>query len=318
MAHVNGFFFGTPASPALGGTPLVVTGSPTGGTLAFPPTARVKSVHFANSFFTRTISNPAFDPIINSAVTMTAAYTAQNPAISQPGFLPGLTIANETMTITVTHATGTGTLDMPMTFSTQVGSNIGPSAASPLDVRPERIFSDLVADAAAFTMGAATDVMVDVIPGSTGGGNTWCEIIVYDYAGNQYRAKVKNWPPGGACAGPMLGLGTDGLGSFTIIDLCFTPGALIANLFSGTPASGCPGPLLPLGGICPDGVTVWILTPPQLFAPPFFTVADAAGMYLFQLPSGSLPAGITLEGIGLEWTLAPAIVAQTAVDSITF
>jgi hypothetical protein len=318
MAHVNGLFFGTIGSPALGGAPIVVTGTATTGTLAFPANARVKSVHFVNAFLDRTVTDPLFDPVINAPVTMNAGFTAQNPALSQAGFLPGLQIVNEMMSIMVTTPMGPGTLEMPMALSTQVGQNLGTSAASATDVRPERIFTDMVSDAAAFTTGSGTGVTVDLLPGSTGGGNTWCEVIVYDYQGNQYRAKVKNWPPGGTCTGPLLGLGTDGAGSFTLINLCHNPGGLVANLFSATPAASCGGPLFPANGICPDAVTVWVFTPPQFGAPPFFVTADAAGMYLFQVPAGTLAAfiGLTFEAIGVEYTPG-GIVQQSAVNSIT-
>jgi hypothetical protein len=321
MAHVNGFFFGLTFSPPLGGIPLVVSGPLTGGTLSFPPVlSRVKSVHFTNSFFTKNVTDPQFDPIINASVTMNASFIAQNPAISATLFLPGLQILNETMTITASTPAGTGTLDMPMNLSTQVAVNVGPSAGASTDIRPERIFTDNTTDAAAFVMGSPSGVMVDVIPPSTGGGNVWCEVIVYDYQGNQYRAKVKNWPPGGACGPPLLGLGTDSAGSCTLIDLCFTPGALIANLFSASPAATCGGPLFPAGGICPDPVTLFCLTPPQLGAPPFFATADAAGMYVFQIPTGTLMGliGQTFEGIAIEYTLPGTIVQQSGVNTLTF
>ena len=134
MAHVNGFFFGTTASPALAGTPLVPTGTPTAGTLTFPPTAHVKSVHF---FKTSRRRGPQPDdhqsPVRSDHQRARDAdrrtYTAQSPAISQPGFLPGLTILNEMMTITTSTAAGTGILNMPMNFSTQVGVQIGPVGA---------------------------------------------------------------------------------------------------------------------------------------------------------------------------------------------
>jgi hypothetical protein len=319
MAHVNGFFFGTTTSPTLGGAPLVVAGSPTSGTLQFPLNARVKSVHFVNAFFDRQMTNQAFDPVINAQVSMNAAFTAQPATMSPPGFLPGLQILSEMMQITAVTPAGTGILGMPMNLSTQVGSNIGPSYTSPTDIRPERIFSDLVGDATPFVIGTPTPVEIDVIPPSTGGNNQWCEIIVYDYAGNEYRAKVKNWPPGGACGGPLIGLGTDGAGSFTLIDLCFNPGSQVANLFSTSPAATCGGPLLPPGGICPDTTTAWILSPPQFGAPPFFTIADAGGMYLFQVPTGTLAAfiGITFEALGIEYTAVGAIVQQSGVNMIT-
>ena len=177
-------------------------------------------------------------------------------------------------------------------------------------------------DSAAFVNGIPTAAGIDVIPPSTGGGNKWCEIIVYDYQGNQYRAKVKNWPPGGACmpGTPLLGLGTDRMGSFTLIDLCFNPGAMVANLFSASPVATC-GELLVshAGGICFERATNWILTPPQLGSQPFFATTDAAGMYLYQLPSGTLTSlsGITFEAIGVEYTAAGMIVQQSAINTVT-
>src|SRR5207244_862876 len=111
---------------------------------------------FTNAFFTKTISNPAFDLIINAPVQLSASFTAQNPSISQTNFLPGLQIANEAMTITATTPLGAGVLNMPMNISTQVGSNYEPSAQSATDIRPARIFSDLVTDAAPFVNGTPT------------------------------------------------------------------------------------------------------------------------------------------------------------------
>lgn len=321
MAHVNGFFFGTPGSPALGGAPLQVTGAATAGNLSFPPLGRVKSVHFLNSFLDRKITNPAFDPVINAQVFMSASFTAQAPtSTSAPNFLPGLQISNETMTITAPNTPSIGILDMPMGLSTQVGTALGPSAAAATDIRPERIFTDNITDAAAFVTGSPTAVQIDVIPPSTGGGNTWCEIIVYDYQGNQYRAKVKNWPTNDQCTGPLLGLGTDLAGSATIIDLCFNPNSMVANLFSGTPAMTCGGPLLPGNGICPDATTTWIFTPPQFGSAPFFVNADAGGVYLFQVPTGTLVglSGLTFEALAIEYTGVGGIVQQSAVTSVTF
>jgi hypothetical protein len=147
----------------------------------------------------------------------------------------------------------------------------------------------------------------------------WCRAIAYDLAGNEYLAKVKNWPPGGNCTGPLIGLGTDGSQSFSLVDLCFNPGSNVANLFSASPAAACTGGLFPsFGGICPDAYTLWIMTPPQLGSLPFFPTADAAGLYYFHLPSNSLPAfaGVTFEAIGLEYTPAGAIIQQSGVASI--
>ena len=110
-----------------------------------------------------------------------------------------------------------------------------------------------------------------------------------------------------------------GGGSFTLINLCNNPNALVANLFSSTPAGSCGGPLFPSGGICPDGVTVWTLSPPQFGSQPFFVTADLAGMYLFQLGTGTLSAlsGLTFEGIAIEYN-SLGIVQQSGVNSITF
>jgi hypothetical protein len=318
MTHVNGFFFGTPVSPALGGAPLTVQGSLTSGNLVGPLNAQVSGIHFVNSFLNRTITNPAFDAVINAQVSMVAGFVAQPPTINAPLFLPGLVILNESLTIFATTPAGSGFLSMPSNFSTQVGTSVGPSAASTTDIRPERIFSDLISDAAPFVNGSPTAAQIDVIPPSTGGGNQWCEIIVYDYQGNQYRAKVKNWPPGGACGGPLLGLGTDGAGSFTLIDLCFNPGSSIANLFSASPAATCGGPLFPPGGLCPDTFTAFCLTPPQLGTPPYFPIADSAGLYYFQVLSPTLAPfiGTVFEGIAIEYVLPGVIVQQSPVTAI--
>jgi hypothetical protein len=322
MCHVNGLFFGTTSSPALGGAPLAINGS-TSGTLSFGPNARVKAIHFMTApsvipAFSRTITNPAFDGLINAPATLMANFTAQpSTTPGQPPFLPGLTILNESLTITTASPAGTGILGLPSNLSTQVGANIGTSYTSPTDIRPERIFTDMVTDAAPFVMGSPTAAAVDVIPPSTGGGNVWCEIIVYDYAGNEYRAKVKNWP-NGMCMGPLVGLGTDGAGSFTLMNLCFSPNSMVANLFSNSPIPTCGGPLLPPGGICPDAYTSWILTPPQLGSLPFFTTVDGGGVYLFQVPTGTLTSliGFTFDAIGVQYT-PTGIVQQSGVTSIT-
>lgn len=319
MTHVNGFFFGTTASPTIGGAPLQVNGS-TAGTLGLSSlTARVKAVHFVNSFLNKTIANPAFDPVIGAQVSMTANFTALPATAASPpaGFLPGLQILNEQFFIVASTPQGNGILGMPMNVSTHVVSNMAPSYV-PGDIRPERVFTDMVSDATPFVMGPSpTAAEIDVIPPSTGGGNVWCEVIVYDYAGNEYRAKVKNWPPGGTCMGPLLGLGTNGSQSLTLIDLCFNPGSTVANLFSASPAATCGLALLPPGGICPDSFTTYILTPPQFGALPFFPTVDTTGLYFFQIPTGTLAAfaGFTFEGIAVEYT-GSGIVQQSAVNSI--
>jgi hypothetical protein len=94
---------------------------------------------------------------------------------------------------------------------------------------------------------------------------------------------------------------------------------MVANIFSATDPATCGGPLLPPGGICPDATTSWILTPPQLGAAPFFVTTDSAGMYLFEVPTGTLSAfaGQTFWGLGIEYTLS-GIVQQSSVNSITF
>jgi hypothetical protein len=319
MAHVNGFFFGTTTSPALGGVPLNHPSGATSGSMFFPANARVKSVNFFKPpFINRSITNPAFDAILNAQVFLNASFTAQPAATAgPPNFLPGLQITNELMTI-IANA-GASVLQMPMNFSSLVGVNVGPSV-TPGEVRPERIFSDLVTDAGAVVSGVPTQAQIDVTPGSAGDGNTWCEIIVYDYNGNQYRAKVKNWPQGPICGGgPLLALGADGAGSCTVIDLCFSANSMVANVFSTLPSLGCGSPLLPPGGICPDAVTSWILTPPQFGTAPFFTTTDANGIYLFHAPTGTLAAliGTTFYGIAVEYTATGAIVQQSPVNSVT-
>ena len=57
----------------------------------------------------------------------------------------------------------------------------------------------------------------------------------------------------------------------------------------------------------------------RLGSPPFFPVADAGGIYLYQVPTGTLAAliGITFEAIGVEYTPA-GIVQQSAVNSMMF
>jgi len=119
---------------------------------------------------------------------------------------------------------------------------------------------------------------------------------------------------------PLLGLGTDLMGSITLMDLCFNPGAMVANLFSASPVATCGSFLFPnAGGVCFDATTNWILTPPQFGSQPFFVTTDAAGMYLFQLPTGTLTnlAGITFEALGVEYTAAGMIVQQSAINSVT-
>jgi hypothetical protein len=324
MTHVNGFTFGTVTSSLPAGVPLTLTGGAMAGTLSFPATARVRAVNFQNGYLARSIANPAFDAIINAPVTMTAGFTAQSPALTnQPFFLPGLSITGELLQIIVSSPLGTAFLNMPMNVSTQTGTNVVPSAAAPFDVRPERVFCDLTTAPVPFitgTIAAATAAERDVIPLSTGGGDVWCQAIVYDAGCNQYRAKGKNWAPGGACGGPMLALGTDAAGSGTLIDLCFAPGAMVANIFSAVNPSTCGGPLLPSGGICPDALTSMILTPPQLGSPPYFVTTDAAGIYLFQVPAPTLVGliGQTFWGIAVEFTLPGTIVQQSVLTSLTF
>ncbi len=334
MTHANGFIFGNAQAPTAIGAPFQVIGSAAGGTLLQTSNSIVRGVNFLHlvpgqGLINRTIGlgvpgGSFFDPIVGTSITFGLGFVAQtgtSTGTNLPNFLPGLQITGANVILSAVTGPGTtGTLFLPSGAEANVGVTVQPGTAG--NFRIERLFSDQVSDTAPSGTGALSVAQADVLPPSTGGGNTWCEVIAYDYAGNQYRAKVRNWPQGGGCGTPptpLLALGTDGLGTGTLIDVCFDGNSKVFNLFSTTPAATCGGPLFPPGGICPDLTTTLCLS--LVGIPPIDVVTDAAGIFAWQSAPGQFASliGITFEAIGIEYTLVgPTIIKQSPVNSITF
>ncbi len=327
MAHANGFIFGDANQGSAPGAPLNFNTSSQLATQAAG--AIVRGVNFLHHpmgtgiSINRTIVDPAFDPVVSAPLVVNFGFSAQAQQVAGvPNFLPGLQVLGSSASITVSPAPGqVGTLILPSGPSSFQGATLQPGAGG--HFRIERLYSDGTADSAPVGIGQISVAEADVIPASTGGGNIWCEVIVYDYAGNQYRAKVRNWPSGGGCGtppAPLLALGTDGFGTGTLVDMCFDGNAKVFNLFSLTPAGSCGGPLFPVpSGICFDGVTLLCITS-FVGIPPIDTVTDANGIYAWQSAPGQFTslAGLTFEAIAVQYTLAPAIVQYSSTNTITF
>jgi hypothetical protein len=336
MAHVDGFTFGPPApvgtphpNPLLG-APLVFAGSAT-GTISAPPAVvtgvKFKSPVGASIPNDRLITAPVFDRTIGAAVTINGAFVSQGPSFGTlPGYLSGLAPAGITTTIVV-PPTSTGGPPGVLTLPSGPSSLAFPPDAQPTPLNPtqfriRRVFTDGIPDSGTSGTGDTSAAMDDTIPGSTGGGNVWCEVIVYDAAGNRYVGKAKNWPAPAACGitGAKLTLGTTGggVGDGTVINHCHNPTATVYTLFSMTPAVSCGGPLFL--GLCPDAVLNALLSPLlPLGTDPYHVMTDADGVFGWSVPAPTLAAfaGFTFEGVSVEYA-GVSIVQISNVASVTF
>ncbi|HYC76457.1 MAG TPA: hypothetical protein VEI02_02410 [Planctomycetota bacterium] len=335
MSHVDGFLFADAAPPGVPhpvpdlGAPLAfnTAGLPGTSTYSFVAGAspRVSAVKFHNASppYDRLVTDPAFDRVLAGQASIGGAFTASTaaPFPGFPGYLDNLTLLGNSLVITapaLSPGGNPGVLVMNMGPSTLVAAVAQEHPAEPGDYRIAKTFTDGLTDSGSIGTGDLSDSQSDSLPGSTGGNNVWCEVIVYDAAGNSYKGKAKNWPPSG-CTGPRLAMGSSaGTGDGTVIDYCFNPGATVFNLLSGTPAVGCGGPLLV--GLCPDAWTTWLLTPLMpLGTPPFHITTDAAGVFGWTVPAPTLLAlvGLSFEGVGIEYNGA-GIVQISPVATVTF
>jgi hypothetical protein len=189
MAHVDGFTFGPPApvgtphpNPLLG-APLVFAGSAT-GTISAPPAVvtgvKFKSPVGASIPNDRLITAPVFDRTIGAAVTINGAFVSQGPSFGTlPGYLSGLAPAGITTTIVV-PPTSTGGPPGVLTLPSGPSSLAFPPDAQPTPLNPtqfriRRVFTDGIPDSGTSGTGDTSAAMDDTIPGSTGGGNVWCD-----------------------------------------------------------------------------------------------------------------------------------------------
>jgi hypothetical protein len=329
MSHVDGFLFAPPGPPGQvhpnpeSGAPLTLAGTLAGTLSSANATVSGIKFHNQNPPYDRVIANPVFDRILGASATITGSFTSVGPSFtSLPGYLSGLTLAGTNVSVAIPPAAVGGTpgaLSMSNGPSTLVAAGAEPAPQSATQFRLRRIYTDFLADSGTTATGDADDAATDTLPGSTGGGNVWCEVIVYDAAGNRYKGKAKNWPSSGCTGGAKLALGTTpGTGEATLIDYCFNPSSTVYNLFSMTPAISCGGPLL--FGLCPDALTTWLLSPPlPLGSEPFHVVTDVDGVYGWSVPAPAMIAfvGMTFEGVGVEYN-GGGVVQISSTAEVTF
>lgn len=322
MSHVDGFLFGPPGGGGAvdAGAPLVLAG-PIG---AFSvPTAVVTGIKFhnANPPYDRVVTNPVFDRALGAPATITGNYVSVGPSFpTAPNYFSGLILAGSSVVITAPPGPGggsSGVLSMPNAGSSLVDLYTEPDPAVPGQVRIARVYTDGLGDSGTTGSGDASDAQRDTIPGSTGGGNVWCEVVIYDAAGNKYKGKAKNWPPSPGSATPRLSLGTSGSGDGLLVDDAFDPLTEIYNVFSMTPAATCGVPLL--AGLCPDALMLAMISPPYpLGVEPFHFLTDVDGVYAWSVAAPAMLAfaGITFEGIAVGFSGGSFYISQPA--SVTF
>lgn len=315
IQHIDGFFVGGTASgAALGGIPPVngpvsnvFPGAFTGAiNVAAAPVIAVK-LRFPHPVTgNMRINDPRFDAVITDPanpatgrVTAGGAFTASDP------FLGNLLFTSPT-TWSLTAFPGgpaPGILDIPMgntpgppnsTFA--VG--VQPNSVLSGNPRIERILTDGQTDSTATASGNVSGVQLDVLPGSTGGGDVWCEVIIYDENGFSYQAKVKNWPANPLnCTVPNLGLGSNAPGNLDIVALCFSPQSELYILPSANRANptGSGGFM----GINFDPLTLFSLgTPPN--TDPVHVTTTVDGLYFFSVTDPGL-SGLAFDMVASEY-----------------
>jgi hypothetical protein len=332
LDHVNGFLFRGPG-PAQTGIPLPGLANPlTAPSAASPPqivsgsTPVVGSIAVSNApcrgvsvpnhpRFPNGIFDPLFDPVIfnpaapnNAMLAMTGQVFGSDPLFSQMN-LPGL---SWDLTVPPGPLTGPspGVLTIDMIAMTEVpGLTVITAATGPsLAGRPriQRVLTDHSSvDSGAQGSGSLSKVQLDALPGSTGGGDVWCEVIYYDDAGYAYAGKVRNWPSGGSgCTTPLLAMGSNAPGNIDLIAFCFPPSAEIFILPSQqiTSPTGS-GPML---GLLPDNLTLSFLASP-LGADPAHVLCTPDGLYFFGVTSPVL-SGLSFDALAIEYSPSSGFV----------
>lgn len=331
IGHVNGFIFGQGPSGALANvnpipwpppssTPLQPYFGVGGGHVSPASTVNLNfssspcsGISVPHHPWIQVITDPLFDRTLSGGqLQCFAQVSGVDPLLGQDPVNPGFAIPSMIWNLVVPPpATGTtpGILNINMVGMTQrdarfstAGPNNTPRGGRP---RIERIFSDLTQDAGASASGGASGVQIDVVPLSTGGGDIWCDVIIYDENGFSYRAKVLNWPntPTNCSSDPnnhRLGLGSNAIGNLDLIALCFTKQPTNRELyilptFVVTSPTGS-GAFM---GITPDGTTLAALMTP-MNTPPFHVATTVDGLYFFSITNAAL-AGLALDVVAAEF-----------------
>lgn len=318
LDHINGFQVGQPGSTGVPLNPPTVTPAGVMGTadLTAVPVRAVRVDHHPEHG--PIINDPQYDPVLQAgAITIAnAGYNANDPTLAGITFPTGL---NWDLVVSTPAGTGTLTIDMgPVTQAYAAPGLVPAPTSNGSTLRVTRVLSDFQTDGTATASGNTTEAQNDVLPAATGGGDVWCEIIIYDTAGNAYKAKVRNWPPNPQnCAGtgtPTLGLGDPGGGALDVVAICYPPQAeiyILPTLAVSSPTGS--GPLL---GINPDALTFTFLSLP-LGTDPAHVNVDGDGIYLFQVPSGTLPTGFSVDAVSFEVVPGVGIGGVSNVATIT-
>lgn len=311
MVHVNGFVFSNTQSP----TGFPIFGGGTGGTLS-NQVGVVSGVHFLipNGTTTpteRVVTHPAFDRIVNGNVVFNAPFTADPTPAPVPPWLPSLRLwggSTQLVAPAPSPTVGPGVMTVPLNAGSVARTSVKPDLNRPGNFVIERLLTDFVSDDAPTYGGFTSTAQEDTAPESTGGGDVWCEAIVYDHNGNAIRALAKNWPPARG-TGPKTAFGTAADGTAMLVNAEFPPSTTVLNLFSFV-APNCPG--YPQG-FCPDGITSLCLTTP--FAP-FLVTTDLDGTWCGEVPNMPVTGGATIYWIS-AWVDTSATLQTTTVGQTT-
>lgn len=338
LDHINGFIFGASPTAAVGGEPIPPSNIPTpliglAGMPAFvgginPGVAvgnlglsiRCTAVDTPNHPRFQRITDPDFDPVIFNPATPTisANVNISGQVFAQDALLGGMSLPGGQTFTMVKPPDGPGgqpgVLQIPMAPMTEARRIITQGQVNPGRPRIQRILTDFSStDSGASGTGDLSKVQIDVLPGSTGGGDIWCDVIVYDENGFAYRAKVRNWPnqPAG-CTTPLLGMGSPSVGRLDLIALCYTPQPTNRELFILPTLNPAPGPFF---GITPDAVTLGFLLAP-LVTHPAHVQTTVDGIYAYTLTSPGL-SGILFTAVAVEFDPSAGFVSPSPVASIT-
>jgi hypothetical protein len=345
MEHVNGLLFGPgpqgivlttlpnpvpfPGVAALG-TPFFVSGiNPTGVSATINITAPVGAVSVPHHPRFPFITDPLFDRVLSQGqMVCQASIQGVDPLFGQLPGTPGSGMPSMSWNVTVPPpATGGSpgvlTINMGMMDQQDVRFAISGPTALNTSGRPriERIFSDLLTDSGATLSGNGSGVQIDMIPGSTGGGDIWCDVIIYDENGFSYRAKVRNWPNqptncSGDPANQRVGLGSNAPNNIDIIALCFTKAPTARTLYIlPTQTIANPTGSGNFMGIIPDGTTFAALLMPT-GSHPFHVQTTVDGLYFYSLTVPGL-SGLMFDVVAAEYDPASGFVGTFPTATIT-